>query len=537
MNDKIDLYHRVFQDAEGVEIAHPFHVNNGSVDGKINLTVEDKTLPFDVDIPLGYPLGRTQSSIKFICREISHYNHQNLDGSICIHPDPNEDAALKLQSEISLLKKWMKDYYIDGKKDSQYEYLLFDKEPIWMLFDGNIPPMTKHSFGYFDYAPLNKDPVFGSESFVAVNIGDREGQWSELYKNFKKGIGIWVYIENEPILQQRQVVSRWLQLEQYFSKEAIDFLYKFHQRFIKAAKKQENYFLMLGYKIPHGEAFEIHWELIKVPKKPIPIQGIKTDTGWEGQFIDQKITWGQTSNCEYYRFFGRGKLSDKLTEGKILIIGIGAIGSSLATSLVRGGIKNLTIADFDFIESGNVCRSEYNIRQTGQPKLLALFDKLLTTSPFIDIHIWENMEKVLPGTPKYEETNTKLSDFDYVFDCTTDMEVAFMLDKMELEATILNISITDKAKELVCVTGKNNVATQKHHIFTKLNPENVPPTYYPGTGCQYPTFRASYVDINALLNYAVKNINNRLNKNVDLNTFVISVNEDGNSIKLELDEY
>ena len=47
----------------------------------------------------------------------------------------------------------------------------------------------------------------------------------------------------------------------------------------------------------------------------------------------------------------------KLTDDDILIIGTGAIGSSLYMSLLRGGCRKVTISDGDTIEPGNLCRA------------------------------------------------------------------------------------------------------------------------------------------------------------------------------------
>ena len=53
-------------------------------------------------------------------------------------------------------------------------------------------------------------------------------------------------------------------------------------------------------------------------------------------------------------------MNEQLTNSKILIIGIGAIGSIVAKTLVRSGCTKVDFIDYDIKEPENVCRSEYS---------------------------------------------------------------------------------------------------------------------------------------------------------------------------------
>ncbi|MBK7872890.1 MAG: ThiF family adenylyltransferase [Saprospiraceae bacterium] len=50
---------------------------------------------------------------------------------------------------------------------------------------------------------------------------------------------------------------------------------------------------------------------------------------------------------------------EKLTNKKILIIGVGAVGSMIAKTLTRGGCRFIDFVDHDLKEPENICRSEY----------------------------------------------------------------------------------------------------------------------------------------------------------------------------------
>jgi sulfur carrier protein ThiS adenylyltransferase len=69
---------------------------------------------------------------------------------------------------------------------------------------------------------------------------------------------------------------------------------------------------------------------------------------------------------------------------RIGIAGAGGIGSNVALQLVRSGIKDLKIVDFDRIEASNLNRQFYFADQLGQAKALALVENLKRINPTAD---------------------------------------------------------------------------------------------------------------------------------------------------------
>ena len=47
---------------------------------------------------------------------------------------------------------------------------------------------------------------------------------------------------------------------------------------------------------------------------------------------------------------------EKIKKSRILIVGIGGVGGSVATSLVRSGVQNFIVIDFDVVYITNVNR-------------------------------------------------------------------------------------------------------------------------------------------------------------------------------------
>ncbi len=284
---------------------------------------------------------------------------------------------------------------------------------------------------------------------------------------------------------------------------------------------QEPLPIFFGYNIPGGE---IHWECaaIEVNNFPITQRKVPNSRIYEMHFKDEEINWLQTKNSSYKYFFGRGTLSKKIIDKKILIIGIGAIGSNLATTLVRGGCTDIHLADYDIKEPENVCRSEYQFFSGLNSKVIDLGRQLSDISPFVNPKPFERLTDVIKflisnGFEK-KETIERLDEYDYIFDCSTDNDLAYILDSLNLKAEVINISITNHAKELVCAI-KPNLYACMNEIFKGLNSDEN--DLYNPTGCWSPTFKASYNDIASMTQIAIKHINILLEKNLSLRSFYL----------------
>lgn len=67
------------------------------------------------------------------------------------------------------------------------------------------------------------------------------------------------------------------------------------------------------------------------------------------------------------------------------IAGLGGLGSNIASALVRSGVGQLTLADFDTVELSNVNRQLYTPRHVGMKKTDALTALLHEINPFCEI--------------------------------------------------------------------------------------------------------------------------------------------------------
>lgn len=79
---------------------------------------------------------------------------------------------------------------------------------------------------------------------------------------------------------------------------------------------------------------------------------------------------------------------DRLSSSRVLIIGLGAVGTWVAQSLMMSGVRNFTLVDPDLVELSNLHRQiGFGYRDVGCPKVDAFRDYLWTKDQALDIEI------------------------------------------------------------------------------------------------------------------------------------------------------
>ena len=101
---------------------------------------------------------------------------------------------------------------------------------------------------------------------------------------------------------------------------------------------------------------------------------------------------------------------EKLQNAKIIILGIGGVGSFALDALYNTGITNITIVDFDTYEESNMNRQMGSHGNIGRVKVEALKEKYPNITP---IHV-----KI---TPEWID-NFDFSSYDYILDAIDDVK-------------------------------------------------------------------------------------------------------------------
>lgn len=77
----------------------------------------------------------------------------------------------------------------------------------------------------------------------------------------------------------------------------------------------------------------------------------------------------------------------KVKQAKVVVAGLGGLGSHIAVSLARTGVGHLLLVDFDVVEPSNLNRQNYSIKHLGLFKTLALKEQLEDINPFIQVDV------------------------------------------------------------------------------------------------------------------------------------------------------
>ncbi len=394
----------------------------------------------------------------------------------------------------------------------------------------------KGEFGFFTFSNLavglKRDQKIETQIVQQFRIEKsiHNCGWSTSYRNMDKQEGLFVFIEKAPTLDTRFAVNRWSELEPYVTQ---DFL-KFLNVVSKKRYSEVNIPLLVGYRILNAE---IHWQCVMIATNNFPnyAEKIPGTTNYVGRFADEDMMWVSTRNCSPKYFFGRGSFAQQITNGKILIIGIGAIGSIVANTLVRGGCTNITLIDHDVKEPENACRAEYSFLTGITAKVNELSLHLKQISPFVEVRSSEafmDVAKITLNDNLWKEALLQnLREYDLIFDCSTDNDVAFILDQLDRPTGIFTMSITNNAKELICAVPPK-LYKWMNDIARHLGPGDA--GLYNPTGCWNPTFKASYNDVAVLVQFALKHITSSLPSNSTLRSFYLTTSfEEGFNIKLK----
>ena len=93
------------------------------------------------------------------------------------------------------------------------------------------------------------------------------------------------------------------------------------------------------------------------------------------------------------RFGGMARLfgvsgAEQIANAHVMVVGIGGVGSWVAESLARSGVRELTLVDMDHIAESNINRQIHALESTlGQAKVLAMKDRIAQINPECCVHV------------------------------------------------------------------------------------------------------------------------------------------------------
>ena len=110
-----------------------------------------------------------------------------------------------------------------------------------------------------------------------------------------------------------------------------------------------------------------------------------------------------------------------IASANIVLVGVGALGTTAASVLVRSGAENITLIDDDIIAADNLPRQTlFDEADVGKKKVVVAKEKLLATNGKASIKIIEE---------RLSENNNFLENASIVLDCTDNIASRLIIDQ------------------------------------------------------------------------------------------------------------
>ena len=141
--------------------------------------------------------------------------------------------------------------------------------------------------------------------------------------------------------------------------------------------------------------------------------------------------------CKHYGHFSRcttimqphesdhrsGPEFNKLSERRVGIVGLGSLGSKIAISLARAGVRNFVLVDGDILHAGNLERHDADWRDIGLHKADIAARRLHFLSPRMNCDARRTMIGAQVSSSEAGNVDAVLGNCDLVIDATAEVEV------------------------------------------------------------------------------------------------------------------
>ena len=518
-----------------------------------------REVPLHVLIPEAFPSQPVE--IFSLSEQVSGFPHQEAGSrKLCL---PEEHLAPRDAQRLVYYVKWAIEWLEDAangkllKPDDSYELPAFSygfssiKYPV--IFEESSDSYKKWEChigqsGHVEcFCGVEIPAIFAVTFCHKDNSLIRESEFSPQILNKDSKIdGKWVIIPDIRYERHRPP-QNYQEMVELCSKHDLDF-YAILKEAWNHNHSHQFGILLIGFPIPQivGEVpTEIHWQplLFKDRKQHLKEsnaprarrrskgQSHKPRKIWErlinnGDFsASQRLPWGTVENVAHERLYARGAYSSRVQSASIAFFGCGALGSSVAELLARGGVNQLNLFDPDLIKFGNLCRHTLDGSSVSVNKAEALAARLSRANPLSTI---KRCPVRIPLNSRSDEAiHRMLAEADVFVDCTTSEAAFDWLNQYAVKnnkrlislffsfhAELLTICISgdstscgDIFKDLTCSI-ENEKTPLDSEVYFRDPPKGE--QIIEGAGCWHPTFPARNAHVQILAAHAVDILSNSI---------------------------
>ena len=381
---------------------------------------------------------------------------------------------------------------------------------------------TEESVGTVDFAHIADN----SAVFLATSFKDQRG---EILRNLTYGgmlstkiatTGIWVRIPRVPCFEPWQAPATMGELRGLLQSMGVD-VDKTITRFGQKLRDGKQHPLMIGFPIPItvGNAIELyHWQALMLPVLSHgKVNGFRSIESAYSKHDRLQITndtnllqWVPSHNWSPSEISTRGRMSLTLSSSRILVLGVGALGSMVAELLGRAGCTDFVIVDGERLQVGNLSRHTLLLSDVCTLKATAVTSRLQNINPHAHAY---PIKQPFPADD--DVSKEKMRDCMVVIDCTADDTVLKNMADFDWqgERMFFSASVGMYAKRLFLYFARGDHFP--HDDFRRsIDPlirseiDEYSGAHLPreGIGCWHPVFPARADDLWAMAAIAVKQI-------------------------------
>lgn len=344
-------------------------------------------------------------------------------------------------------------------------------------------------------------------------------------------LGLWLRLDFIPVIHPWQAPRTLGELDEILRARGL-YLFDLLQPVWKKVRDGNRHPLFIGFPIPEqvGSApVRYHWQAFLMPVLSHKRKRIK---GWREKensfaFWDRRtilvskmeLEWMVSENWAPDQISTRGRLPKRLTDKKILLIGCGALGSSIAEMLLRGGAHNMVVLDNDIVEAGNLVRHTLDFDDVKKSKATTVAAHLNSLSPFAEV---TSIAKSFPPISPLDVSTCK--DVDMVIETTgSDTVLIGMRDfSWDNAKTFVSLSFNYGAQDLYCFGAKESFFPYDEfrkqigpYLAESLEAYDSDSLPREGIGCWHPVFPARSDDVWEVASHAIKYLEDLIGSEIE----------------------
>lgn len=242
-----------------------------------------------------------------------------------------------------------------------------------------VLPDPSHRLLFADRFFSATDAALRAASELGPGIPVGKTEWGAFLNDATTVVrAIWVKMEQVPALPYWRLPGTWGELRACYQRSNSTSLDGQIADVLRRANLEPNQVahLLLGYPAParFGETPQrLQWEACSM-------DGFSISSAALSPPDSKKLQWAVVYSAHDLMRRVRGQLSASLCDSSALLIGAGALGSTIAELLVRGGLKDLCIIDGEVFGLGNLVRHTLTAVDVGWNKAEAVADRLNASS-------------------------------------------------------------------------------------------------------------------------------------------------------------